>query len=120
MAGYHLAFADDGWLYVSFPTLSGSDQIYRITPDGEVQPFVGGLGRAQGIAFDAAQNLYVVAHYEGEGGVVCITPAGVMTRVVAGVNLVGLAFGTHGDLILTDNSTVYKLAFGVQGRLSPA
>jgi sugar lactone lactonase YvrE len=120
MTGYHLAFADDGWLYVSFPTLSGSDQIYRITPDGEVQPFVGGLGRAQGIAFDAAQNLYVAAHYEGEGGVVCITPAGVMTRVVAGVNLVGLAFGTHGDLILTDNSTVYKLAFGVQGRLSPA
>ena len=52
-----------------------------------------------------------------EGGVVCITPAGGMTRVVAGVNLVGLAFGTHGDLILTDNSTVYKLAFGVQGRL---
>jgi sugar lactone lactonase YvrE len=120
MTGYHLAFADDGCLYVSFPTLSASDQISRITPDGEVQPFVGGLGRAQGIAFDTAQNLYVVAHYEGEGGVVCITPAGVMTRVVAGVNLVGLAFGTHGDLILTDNSTVYKLAFGVQGRLSPA
>ena len=43
-----------------------------------------------------------------------------MTRVVAGVNLVGLAFGTNGDLILTDNSTVYKLAFGVQGRLVPA
>src|SRR5262245_19104582 len=120
MIGYHLAFADDGCLYVSFPTLSGSDQIYRITSDGEVQPFVWGLGRAQGIAFDVAQNLYVVAHYEGEGGVICITSAGVMTRVVAGVNLVGLAFGMYGDLILTDNSTVYKLAFGVQGRLSPA
>ena len=76
MTGYHLAFGDDGWLYVSYPTLSGSDQIYRITPDGEVQPFVRGLGRAQGIAFDAAQNLYVVAHYEGEGGVICITPSG--------------------------------------------
>ena len=64
MTGYHLAFGDDGWLYVSYPTLSGSDQIYRITPDGEVHPFVRGLGRAQGMAFDAAQNLYVVAHYE--------------------------------------------------------
>src|SRR6266852_4469991 len=117
MTGYHLAFGDDGWLYVSYPTLSGSDQIYRITPDGEVHPFVRGLGRAQGIAFDAAQNLYVVAHREGEGGVVHITPTGAMTRVMAGVNLVGLAFGRHGDLILTDNSTVYKLAFGVQGRL---
>ena len=120
MTGYHLAFGDDGWLYVSYPTLSGSDQIYRITPDGEVQPFVRGLGRAQGMAFDAAQNLYVVAHYEGEGGVIRITPTGTMARVIAGVNLVGLAFGRHGDLILTDNSTVYKLAFGVQGRLGPA
>jgi len=120
MTGYHLAFGDDGYLYVSYPTLSGSDQVYRITPDGEVQPFVHGLGRAQGIAFDTAQNLYVVAHYEGEGGVIRITPTGTMTRVIAGVNLVGLAFGRHGDLILTDNSTVYKLAFGVQGRLGPA
>jgi sugar lactone lactonase YvrE len=106
-------------LYVSYPTLSGADQIYRITPDGEVHPFVRGLGRAQGIAFDAAQNLYVVAHYEGEGGVLKITPTGALARVIAGVNLVGLAFGANGDLILTDNSAVYKLAFGVQGRPLP-
>lgn len=119
MRGYHLAFGDDGWLYASYPTLSGFDQIYRITPDGAVQTFVRGLGRAQGIAFDSAQNLYVVAYYEGEGGVLKITPTGAMTRVIAGVNLVGLAFGANGDLILTDNSAVYKLAFGVQGRPLP-
>lgn len=118
MRAYHLAFGDDGWLYVSYPTLSGSDQIYRIAPDGHVETFVGGLGRAQGIAFDAAQNLYAVAHWQGEGGVVRITPGGDITRVIAGVDLVGLAFGTHGDLFLTDNSAVYKLAFGVQGRPS--
>jgi sugar lactone lactonase YvrE len=116
---YHLAFGDDGWLYVSYPTLSGSDQIYRITPDGEVQSFVRGLGRAQGMAFDTVQNLYVVAYYDGEGGVVKITPTGAMARVIAGVNLVGLAFGTNGNLLLTDNSAVYKLAFGVQGRPLP-
>ena len=119
MRAYHLAFGDDGWLYVSSPTLSGFDQIYRITPDGTVQSFVRGLGRAQGIAFDSAQNLYVIAHYEGAGGVMKITPAGALARVIAGVNLVGLAFGTNGDLILTDNSAVYKLAFGVQGRPLP-
>jgi len=119
MRAYHLAFGDDGWLYVSYPTLSGFDQIYRITPDGTVQSFVRGLGRAQGIAFDSAQNLYVIAHYEGAGGVMKITPAGALARVIAGVNLVGLAFGTNGDLILTDNSAVYKLAFGVQGRPLP-
>ena len=116
MRGYHLAFGDDGGLYVSSPTLSGSDQIYRITPDGVVQSFVRGLGRAQGLAFDTAQNLYVVAHYEGEGGVLKITPTGTIARVIAGVHLVGLTFGTNGDLIFSDNSAVYKLAFGVQGR----
>jgi sugar lactone lactonase YvrE len=116
MRAYHLAFGDDGWLYVSAPTPSGSDQIWRVTPAGEVQPFVRGLGRAQGLAFDTAQNLYVVAHIEGQGGVVQITPTGTMTRVIAGVNLVGLAFGANGDLILVDHSTVYKLAFGVPGR----
>lgn len=119
MRAYHLAFGDDGWLYVSYPTLSGSDHIYRITPDGAVQSFVRGLGRAQGIAFDTAQNLYVVAYYEGAGGVIKITPTGAMARVITGMNLVGLAFGTNGDLILTDNSAVYKLTFGVQGRPLP-
>ena len=119
MTAYHLAFGDGGGLYVSYPTLSGSDQIYRIAPDGTVEPFVRGLGRAQGLAFDTAQNLYVVAHIEGQGGVLRIAPSGDMVRVIAGINLVGLAFGTNGDLILTDNSTVYKLAFGVQGRPLP-
>jgi sugar lactone lactonase YvrE len=119
MTGYHLAFSDDGWLYVSYPTLSGSDQIYRITPAGEVQSFVSGLGRAQGLAFDTVQNLYVVAYTAGAGGVVRITPTGDVTRVIAGVNLVGLAFGTQGNLLLTDNSTVYSIAFGVEGRRLP-
>ena len=119
MTGYHLAFGDDGLLYVSYPTLSGSDRIYRLTPDGEVQPFVHGLGRAQGIAFDNARHLYVVAYYGGEGGVLRITPEGDIQRVVAGSRLVGLAFAPDGTLILTDNSAVYRLAFGVQGRRLP-
>jgi sugar lactone lactonase YvrE len=116
MTAYHLAFGEDGLLYVSYPTPSGSDQIARITPDGAIEPFVRGLGRAQGLAFDTAQNMYVVAHTEGVGGVVRITPSGEITRVIAGTGLIGLAFGRQGDLLLTDNSAVYKLAFGVQGR----
>jgi hypothetical protein len=60
--------------------------------------------------------MYVVAHTEGVGGVVRITPSGEITRVIAGTGLIGLAFGRQGDLLLTDNSAVYKLAFGVQGR----
>lgn len=119
VGSYHLAFGDEAQLYVSYPTLSGYDQVYRITPDGEVQPFAQGLGRAQGLAFDTAHNLYVVAYYAGEGGVVRITPAGEVEHVISGISLVGLAFGLHGELILADNSTLYTLAFGVQGRPLP-
>lgn len=57
VAGYHLAFGDDAHLYVSYPTASGTDTIYRIDPDGQVQAFVSGLGRAQGLAFDVERNL---------------------------------------------------------------
>lgn len=119
MTGYHLAFGADDVLYVSYPTLSGADRIYRITPDGEAQPLVHNLGRAQGLAFDTEQNLYVVAYYRGEGGVLRITPSGEIQRVVAGSGLVGLAFAPDGTLLLTDTSAVYRLSFGIQGRRLP-
>jgi hypothetical protein len=47
IAGYHLAFGDDAYLYVTYPTASGTDHIYRIAPDGQVHTFVSGLGRAK-------------------------------------------------------------------------
>ena len=113
---YHLAFDDGGRLLVSYPTLSCNDQIYAIAPDGEVQTIASGLGRAQGLALDRDQNLYVVSYLNGEGGVVKRTPSGDMTHIIAGVNLVGIAFGMDSDVILTDNSAVYRLRLGIQGR----
>jgi hypothetical protein len=119
IASYHLAYGDDDQLYVSYPTLSGDDRLYRIASDGAVHVVARGLGRAQGLAFDIERNLYVVAYLEGIGGVIQITPEGSMQHVVVGINLVGLAFGLDGELILADNSTVYKLDLGIQGRPLP-
>jgi sugar lactone lactonase YvrE len=119
VTAYHLAFGPDEHLYVSFPTLSGSDTIYRLPPDGAPQTFVTGLGRAQGIAFDAEGNLYAVAYASGVGGVIKITLHGTIEHVIAGIHLVGLAFGIDGELILTDNSALYKVGLGVQGRSLP-
>lgn len=119
VTAYHLAFGPDEQLYVSFPTLSGSDIIYRLPPNEPPQTFVTGLGRAQGIAFDAEDNLYAVAYAGGEGGIMKITPDGTIQHVIAGIHLVGLAFGVDGDLILTDNSALYKVGLGVQGRPLP-
>lgn len=115
-AAYHLAYGADECLYVSYPTLSGDDRVYRLTPDGTVHTFAHGLGRAQGLAFDSDGNLYVVAYFEGAGGVVQITPAGDTRHTIAGRNLVGLAFGSEGELFVVDNSTLYRLDLGIQGR----
>jgi len=116
VASYHLAFDNADRLYVSYPTPSGDDRLYRLDPDGEIHTIARGLGRAQGLAFDIEHNLYVVAYVEGQGGVVKITSAGDVQHVIAGVNLVGLAFGIGGDLLLADHSAVYKLALGLSGR----
>jgi sugar lactone lactonase YvrE len=114
IAAYHLAFDQQDRLYVTYPTLSGYDNLYVITPDGELQTLATGLGRPQGMAFDHEQNLYIVSHVGGEGGVFKRTPDGQLQHVVAGVNLVGLAFGMDTDLILTDNGAVYRLNLGGQ------
>jgi sugar lactone lactonase YvrE len=119
VASYHLAYGDDDRLYVSYPTLSGDDRVYRITAEGEVDIVASGLGRAQGLAFDIEANLYVIAYTQGRGGVIRLTPDGDLRRVMAGVNLVGLAFSADGALIVADNSTLYRLELGVQGRLLP-
>lgn len=109
VAAYHLAYGHDDRLYVSYPTLSGNDRLYRIAPGGQVEVVVQRLGRAQGLAFDAEHRLYLVAYTEGRGGVVQVTAAGSIRHVVSGVNLVGLAFSPGGELILADHSSLYQL-----------
>jgi len=70
VAAYHLAFHPSGELYVTGPTTSSYDRVYRITQGGEVIVFYRGLGRPQGIAFDRESNLYVVASFGGRRGIV--------------------------------------------------
>jgi len=52
IAAYHLAFGLDDHLYVTGPTTSSFDCIYRISPAGQVEKFFTGLGRPQGLAVD--------------------------------------------------------------------
>ena len=48
IAAYHLAFGPDGYLYVTGPTTSSYDSVQRISPQGQVEMFYRGLGRAAG------------------------------------------------------------------------
>ena len=90
-AFYHLAFSPAGELYVTGPTTSSYERIYRITSGGEVKSFYRGLGRPQGLAFDRAGNLYVAASFGGRRGIVRVTPDAKAELVLGGSNIVGMA-----------------------------
>jgi streptogramin lyase len=114
VAAYHLAFAPDGALYVTGPTTSSFDAVYAVDPHGSVSMFYRGLGRPQGLAFDAVGNLYVAASLAGKRGIVKITPDQKASLVVAGQNLVGLAFTRTGGAVLATTNSVFHLTWGVQ------
>ena len=115
VAAYHLAFSPAGDLYVTGPTTSSFDHVMRISPAGEVTSFYRGLGRPQGMAFDIEGNLYVAASLAGRRGVVRLTPDAKAELAVSGYDLVGLAFGRHGSMILATHSSLVDLPLGVEG-----
>ncbi len=80
-----------------------------------MRTFYRGLGRPQGLAFDAMGNLYVAASLGGKRGIVRITPEKEATLVVAGQNLVGLAFAPGNSAVLTTVSGVYHLSWDIPG-----
>ena len=118
VSAYHLAFGPDDALYVTGPTVSSFESITRFDEDGRATAFYNGLGRPQGIAFDREGNLYVAASLSGRRGVVRISPDGVNADlVVAGMNVVGLAFSPAGEMIVATNDAVYSLPLGIYGTL---
>jgi len=118
VSAYHLAFGPDGALYVTGPTVSSFDVITRVDEDGEQSAFYRGLGRPQGLAFDKEGNLYVAASYRGRRGIFRIPPdAANAEMVVAGMNVVGLAFSASGEMVVATNDTIYSLPLGIYGTL---
>lgn len=116
VAAYHLAFSPEGDLFVSGPTVSSFETIWRIDALGDVYRFYTGLGRPQGLAFDAEGNLYVAASLRGHRGIVQITPDGRKAEVVlAGASLVGLAFDGEDNMIVASTQKVYRVPMGIKG-----
>jgi sugar lactone lactonase YvrE len=115
LSAYHLAFSPEGELFVTGPTTSSFDRVYKISSGGEVSVFYRGLGRPQGIAFDKSGNLYVAASLAGKRGVVRITPDAQAELVLSGSTIVGLAIlPTHRAMITTTNA-LYTLDWDVEG-----
>jgi sugar lactone lactonase YvrE len=119
IAAYHLAFGPDQCLYVTGPTTSSYDCIQRISPDGHVDVFYRGLGRPQGMAFDAKGNLYVSASLEGRRGIVRVGPEGKAELFLSGPAIVGVAFAPSKAMILATNNSIYRVDVGIEGRRLP-
>ena len=115
VAAYHLAFSPTGELFVTGPTTSSFDRVFRINQKGEISTFFRGLGRPQGLAFDRKGNLYVAASYAGRRGVVRIAPDGKAEQVLGGSGLVGLALLPGNRAILATSGALFSLDWDVEG-----
>ena len=67
------------------------------------------------MAFDREGNLYVAASLGGKRGIVKVGPDGTASLAVAGSSLVGLAFAPGKSVVLATTSSIYHLAWDVQG-----
>lgn len=119
IAAYHLAFGPEDYLYVTGPTTSSFDAVYRISKAGEVETFYRGLGRPQGMALDEAGGLYVAASLGGRRGIIRIDPSGVPEQFLSGPGIVGVAFTPRRSMILATNSALFEVDVNIAGRPLP-
>jgi sugar lactone lactonase YvrE len=110
VAAFHLAFGPDGALYVTGPTLSSYDELYRIAPDGTVRTRYARFGRPQGLTFDPGGTLFVVEALAGSSGLYRVPPTGAPELILSGPGLVGVAFDAGGNLVVASNDTAYRLS----------
>src|SRR5436189_58614 len=109
VAAFHLAVGPDAALYVTGPTLSSYDSLYRIAPNGEIATRFNRFGRPQGLTFDTHGTLFVVEALAGASGLYRVPASGDPELVLAGPGLVGVAFDAHDGLVVASNETAYRL-----------
>jgi sugar lactone lactonase YvrE len=112
VAAFHLALGRDDALYVTGPTLSSYDAIYRVDPDRAVTSVFHGFGRPQGLAFDSNGALFVVEALAGSSGLYRMTAHERPELMLSGPGLIGVAFDPRGGVVVCSNETAYRLASG--------
>ncbi|HYK87239.1 MAG TPA: gluconolaconase [Acidobacteriota bacterium] len=107
VSAYHLAMDSLDRLYVTGPTFSMRDSLYRISAQGKSEVLLRGLARPQGMAFLPDGQLLVATSYEGKKGIFRFDPATLEVRHhIAAPTLVGVATSGE-DIFLADSSSIY-------------
>ncbi len=115
VSAYHMAVDATGRLFVTGPTLSSNEAIWVIDPNGDTRAWYRGLGRPQGLALSREGDVYVAACLHGQRGLVRVTGSGEASLVLAGTNIVGVAFSPLGTTILATHEAVFDVDLGVEG-----
>lgn len=107
ISAYHLAMDSQDRLYVTGPTFSMRDSLYRISVEGKAEVLLQGLARPQGVAIVPGGELLIATAYEGKRGIFKFNPSTRdMVHYITGPILVGIAISGE-DLFLADNSSLY-------------
>ena len=110
VAAFHLAFGRDGALIVAAPTLASSDVIHAIDGQGQVTVLPWRLGRPQGLAVDLRGVLHVADSLAGSSHIFRLEPGAAPDPVVTGSGMLGLAFGSGGEVAVATSDSVYRFA----------
>jgi sugar lactone lactonase YvrE len=119
IAAYHLAFGADDYLYVTGPTTSSFDSVYRISKAGEVETFFRGIGRPQGLAVDAQNRIYVAGSLAGRRGIIRLDEARNPEQFLSGPGIVGLAFTPSRSMIVATQNSLFRVDVDIAGRPLP-
>ena len=114
VSAYHIVIDEKDSCYVSGPTLSTRDSIYRISREGEVEVYFRGFGRPQGMAFDDQGDLQIAASHKGRKGIFTIRD-GTVEQTIAAPMLIGLAHDLENNrLYMVNNSSLFLFDWSLQ------
>ena len=102
-----------GNVYATFSGQRGQEtpvSVFRVTPSGEVTPFVTGIVNATGLAVGPDGYLYVSSR--NDGTIYRVSPEGAVSTFSEGMGVAtGIAFDGQGNLYVGDRSgTIFKIA----------
>ena len=110
VSAYHLAMDTEDRLYVTGPTFSMRDCLFRFSREGEPETLLAGLARPQGMAFLPNGDLLISAGYEGKKGVFRYSLSDrSISHYIAAPILVGLAVAEK-DIFLATGNSIYCMS----------